>query len=97
MRQIQIQACRLQSSELFTVTRQVAPLNRARGGAKSAIVDCLVIMVALCNRGAIIFLPCGFFLSSIYLLSFFFSSPDLSGHRLDVYHTSTHGAALVRI
>ena len=34
----------------------------------------------------IIFLPCGFFLSS-----FFLSSPNLSGRRLDVYHTSTHG------
>ena len=36
---------------------------------------------------AIIFLPCGFFFLSI----FFFSSPNLSGRRLDVYHTSTHG------
>jgi len=27
----------------------------------------------------------------------FFSSPNLSGRRLDVYHTSTHGVALVRI
>jgi len=33
-----------------------------------------------------------FFLSSI-----FFSSPNLSRRRLDVYHTSTHGVALVRI
>jgi len=39
---------------------------------------------------AIIFLPCGFFLS-------FFPSPNLSGRRLDVYHTSTHGVALVQI
>jgi len=38
----------------------------------------------------IIFLPCGFFFS-------FFSSPNLSGRRLDVYHTCTHGVALVRI
>jgi len=37
----------------------------------------------------IIFLPCGFF--------FFFSLPNLSRRRLDVYHTSTHGVALVRI
>jgi len=37
----------------------------------------------------IIFLPCGFF--------FLFSSPNLSGRRVDVYHTSTHGVALVRI
>ena len=37
-------------------------------------------------------MPCGYYLS-IYL----FSSPNLSGRRLDVYHTSTHGVALVRI
>jgi len=29
--------------------------------------------------------------------SFFFSLPILSGHRLDVYYTSTHDVALVRI
>jgi len=40
----------------------------------------------------IIFLPCGFFLSS-----FFLSSPNLSTRTLDVYHTSTHNVALVRI
>jgi len=40
----------------------------------------------------IIFLSCGFF----YLL-FSFSSPILSRRRLDVYHTSTYGVALVRI
>jgi len=34
----------------------------------------------------IIFLPCGFF-----FLSFFISSPNLSGRRVDVYHTCTHG------
>ena len=38
---------------------------------------------------------------SIFLCFFFFSfsSPNLSGHRLDVYHrpTSTHGVALVQI
>jgi len=43
----------------------------------------------------IIFLPCSFFL--LLLSSFFISSPNLSGRRLDVYHTSTHGVALVRI
>ena len=37
---------------------------------------------------------------SIYRLSsivFFLSSPNLSGRRLDVYRTLTHGVALVRI
>jgi len=28
---------------------------------------------------------------------FFFSSPNLSGRTLDVYHTPTHGVAFVRI
>jgi len=51
-------------------------------------------MAALCNRaGHYIFAL--WFLSSF--LFFFFSSPNLSGRRLDVYHTSTHGVALVRI
>ena len=40
---------------------------------------------------AIIFLPCGSFLLSFFL----FSSPNLSGCRVDVYHT--HGVTLVRI
>ena len=37
--------------------------------------------------------------SSSFLLSSFFSSPNLSGRmlELDVYHTSTHGVAIVRI
>jgi len=59
------------------------------------IIIIIIIMAALWNRGAIIFLPCGYYLSII--LSIFFSSPNLSGRRLDVYHTSTHGVALVRI
>jgi len=53
------------------------------------------VMVALRNRVdhhifALWFLP-------FFLLSFFLSSPNLSGRRLDVYHTSTHDVALVRI
>jgi len=33
----------------------------------------------------------------IFLSIFVFSPPNLSGRTLDVYHTSTHGVALVRI
>ena len=44
----------------------------------------------------IIFLPCGVYLSSSSFF-FFLSSPNLSGRRLDVCHTSTRGVALVRI
>jgi len=44
---------------------------------------------------AIIFSSCGFYLVfSFFLL---FSSPILSGRRLDVYHTSTYDVPLVRI
>jgi len=42
---------------------------------------------------------CGhiFVLWFLLLSSFFLSSPNLSRRRFDVYHTSTHGVALVRI
>jgi len=33
----------------------------------------------------------------VFLSSFFLSSPNISGRRLDVCHTSTHGVALVQI
>ena len=50
-----------------------------------------LIMDALWNRA-------GHYIFALwFLLSFFFSSPNLSGRKLDVYHTSTHGVALVRI
>jgi len=46
-------------------------------------------MAALCNRT-------GHYIFALwFLLSF--SSPNLSGRRLDVYRTSAHGVALVRI
>jgi len=38
---------------------------------------------------------CGRYIFALFLLLFF--SANLSGHRVDVYHTSTHGVALVRI
>jgi len=47
-------------------------------------------MVALCNRA-------DHYIFALWFLSFFFSSPNLSGRRLDVYHTSTRGVALVQI
>jgi len=52
-------------------------------------------MAALCNgAGRYIFAVISFYL----LLSvFLFSLPNLSSCRLDVYHTLTHGVALVRI
>jgi len=41
--------------------------------------------------------PSRWALAHILVLSFFLSSPNLSLRRLDVYHSSTHGVALVRI
>jgi len=48
-------------------------------------------MVALWNRA-------DHYIFALWLLFLsFFSSPNLSRHRLGVCHTSTHGVALVRI
>jgi len=49
-------------------------------------------MAVICNRA-------GHYIFALWflLLCFFFSSPNLSRSRLDVFHTSTHGVALVRI
>jgi len=56
----------------------------------------VVVMAALWNRVDHYIFPV--ISSSIFFLfSFFFSSPNLSGRRMDVCHTSTHGVALVRI
>ena len=52
-----------------------------------------LVMAALWNRA-------GHYIFALLFPSFFFylfSSPNLTGQRLDVYHTSTHGVALVRI
>ena len=43
---------------------------------------------------------CGHYIFALWFLLqsiFLFSSPNLSGRRVDVYHTSTHGVTLVRI
>jgi len=50
----------------------------------------VLVMVALCNRETIYI-----FILFLILLSSFFSSPNLSSRRLDVYHTSAHGVVLV--
>jgi len=50
-------------------------------------------MAAVCNIISL-FLSVVF---SFYLSVFLFSSSNISRRRLNVYHTSTHGVALVRI
>ena len=51
-------------------------------------------MAALRSRCSHYIFVVYFLLLSFYLL---FPSPNLIGRRLDVYHTSTHGVALVQI
>ena len=50
----------------------------------------LLLMASLRSR-------CGHYTFFLFLLLLLLSSHNLSGRRLDVYHTSTHGVALVRI
>jgi len=54
-------------------------------------------MVALWNRAVHYIFAVWFLLLSPSFVIFFFPSPNLSRHRLDVCHTATHRAALVRI
>ena len=53
------------------------------------------LMAALRNRAGHYTFVLWFLLQSIFYL--LLSSPILSRRRLDAYHTSTHGVALVRI
>jgi len=58
---------------------------------RSVAASYVLFMAALRSR-------CGHYIFILwFLLSFvfFISSPNLSGRRLDVYHTSAHGVALV--
>jgi len=62
------------------------------------LVNCVFVILSFLWSSyvigqTIIFLSCGFFYLSSSSSSFL--SPNLGGRRLDVYHTSTHGVALV--
>jgi len=78
----------------FVIDRLYVKLFRTN---METLRQCQLFMAALCNRGgALYFCPVvSFLLSSFFHL--LFSSPNLSGRRLDVYHTLAHGVALVRI
>jgi len=61
-------------------------------GLPLGLEPCTSIMVALWNRAL-----ADHYIFILFLSSFFISSPNLSGRRLNVYHTSTHGVALAQI
>ena len=57
------------------------------------LMDCFVLLRNISFIAMyLLWPPCNF-----CLLLFFNSSPNLNGRKLDVYHTSTHGVALLRI
>jgi len=63
--------------------------------------QCDVICTRCSVTGVVLWSPYGigrpYIFSSCFFFLSFFSSPNLSGRRLDVYHTFAHGVALVRI
>jgi len=78
---------------LLVLAHPGSPGQRAVKRLLLLLILCLLLWPSYGIGQAIIFLPCGFFLLS----SVFFSSPNLSSHSLDVYHTSSHCVALVQI
>ena len=97
------QVCSVQYCAQQLCAVQCTHMNGPNSSLNSENGFCLTGPISLCLdsflwppyeiRQAVIFWPCGFFLLSF----FYFSSLNLSGRRLDVCHTSTHGVALVRI
>ena len=72
--------------------------SRKKGRRTVVCVATILVLLAFAVYGSpyvigqtIIFSSC------FFLLLPFFPSPNLSGWRLDVYHTLAHGVALVRI
>ena len=68
------------------VARRLWTVSCGYGHRETVKHGLVLIMAALCKRGAIIFLPCGFFLFSSIYLSFFYSQPSQVGC-LPYFHT----------
>ena len=82
--------CKLESAGIFWITSVYV---RSYNLLFSVLIYAAFVMVAVWNRTDHYIFALSFLLSFFFL----FSSPNLSGRRLDVCHTSTHGVALVRI
>jgi len=74
------------------MTNMVETLEHAASSYLCSLLTAL-IMIAPWNRADHYIFALWFLLSIFY----FFPSPNLSRHRLFVWHTSTHGVALVQI
>ena len=69
-----------------------------RDTGKTALAEVCTVLVFLVM--AALRCRCGHYIFVLWFLLlsfFFFSSPNLSRRKMDVYHTSTRGMALVRI
>ena len=83
--------CRMLSSWYLTDQSNVLWLYVGLFADECVIACIRLFMAALWNRK-------GHYIFALWFLYiFFFSSPNLSRRRLDVYHTCTHGVALMRI
>jgi len=80
----------LQVARRLQASSQGRPLRRVKVEA--------YFMVARCNRaGHLYFCPVVSFFFFFFFVFYVFSSPNLIGRILDVYHTPTHGVAQVRV
>jgi len=81
-----------QKTSGYVVIRANAADRISLHGLKTLLYDACLLWPPYVIGGPLYFCPV---ISIVYRL--FFSSPNLSGRRLDVCHTLTHGVALVRI
>jgi len=82
-------------SQIYIVRRcQLCSAAKVKYGSSCMFV----IMVAKKTLDISYIFAYDFYIFGLWFLSSsVFSLPNLSGRRLDVYHTSTHGVALMRI
>jgi len=83
-----LMSVKLKQPEVYNVIYDILQGIVSTGFRSGEISDYDFIMAALRSI-------CGHYIFVLWFL--LFSSPNLSRQRLDVYHTSTHGVALVRI
>ena len=88
--QIENEALHRQKTELLDQLQVTSSLMIIESYKMMHVIFLALFMAAVRSR-------CGHYIFALWFLSsiFFYSSPNVSGRRLDVYHTSTHGVALV--
>ena len=81
-------------ANLYIESASLLPSDATSVGYNECEDIITLVMASLCSK-------CGHYIFALWFLLllsiFFYSSPNISRRRLAVYHTSTHGVALVRI